>query len=169
MTINLDTGSIQGGLVPHPSLGVVQVTGNLIETDDTTPSETIVYPSEHRQLLVVEPASILVVTGYNLGTNSKVLFRKTLRSQGIPISGTASCCPTMTVAHAVRLHSTEIPCWSLEQGRPIFVIKTPGCYELDVIGDNIEVVVTAMTFPAQEVNDFSKCSCNSGNSEYESL
>lgn len=160
MTINLDTGSIQQNTSPRPDLGVAIRAGILHETDDTSPAENIVYPSEHRQLLIVEPKTILVVTGYNLEDTTTVVFRKVLRSCGVPIHGTGGCCPNLTVSHSIRLHSTELPCWKLNRCLPIFIIKTPGSYEVDVLGDNINVVITAMAFPMQEVNDICQCDCS---------
>lgn len=159
MTINLNTGSVQVPRKPHLGLGVAKAVGALTEYNDTTPAETVVYPSEHRQLLIVEPMTMLVVTGYNLDDITSVIFRKVLRSHGVPVQGTAGCCPTMTISHSIRLHSTELPCWKLNRCLPVFVVKTPGCYEIDVTGDNANVVVTAMAFPMQEVNDFSPCDC----------
>jgi len=160
MTINLDTGSVQ---VPrHPShnhgLGKSFV-GTVTEYNDTTPSEAVVFPSTDRRLLLVEPNTMLVVTGYNFNDTTKVSFRKVLRSNGIPAQGTADCCPSITIAHSIRLHSVELPCWVLDKCNPIFIIKTPGSYEIDVVGEYADVVVTAMAFPMQEVNDFAGCYC----------
>lgn len=161
MTINLDTGSVQ---VPrHPSrnhgLGKSFV-GTVTEYNDTTPSEAVVFPSTDRRLLLVEPNTMLVVTGYNLNDTTKVSFRKVLRSNGIPAQGTADCCPSITIAHSIRLHSVELPCWALDKCNPIFIVKTPGSYEIDVVGEYADVVVTAMSFPMQEVNDFGGCYCS---------
>lgn len=153
MTINLNTGSVQTPSPQYLESGMTYDGGVLTEYNDTTASEAVVYPSEHRKLLVVEPKTMIVVTGYNLDSNTTVKFRKVLRSNGVPIQGTGGCCPTMTISHSIRLYSTELPCWVLDNSCPIFVIKTPGCYELDVNGDAIDVVVTAMSFPMQEVNE----------------
>lgn len=155
--INLDTGSIQ---VPTSTqTGVGGFVGKVSEFNDTTPSEMVVFPSKERRILVVEPNTMAVVTGYNLDTNTKVVFRKILRSNGIPAQGSAGCCPSVTIAHSVRLHSVELPCWRLDKCNPVFVVKTPGSYELDVTGSYADVVVTAMAFPMQEVNEFSNCNC----------
>lgn len=155
--INLDTGSIQ---VPTSTqTGVGGFVGKVSEFNDTTPSEMVVFPSKERRILVVEPNTMAVVTGYNLDTNTKVVFRKILRSNGVPAQGSAGCCPSVTIAHSVRLHSVELPCWRLDKCSPVFVVKTPGSYELDVTGSYADVVVTAMAFPMQEVNEFSNCNC----------
>ena len=153
MTINLDTGSVQ---VPrHPSrnhgLGKSFV-GTVTEFNDTTPAEAVVFPSPNRRLLLIEPNTMMVVTGYNMNDNTRVVFRKVLRSNGIPAQSTADCCPSVVIAHSVRLYSVEIPCWKLSKECPMFVIKTPGSYEIDVVGEYADVVVTAMAFPMQEVN-----------------
>lgn len=148
MNINLDTGLTS----PHNISGDVSN-----EYNDTTPSEFIAFPSSERRLLIVEPKVMLVVTGYNLNSATKISFRKVLRSNGVPAQGTSGCCPSVSVAHSVRLHSVELPCWELNKNNPIFVIKTPGSYEFDVVGDPADVVVTAVAFPIQEVNDI-KCS-----------
>ena len=160
MTINLDTGSVQ---VPrHPSrnhgLGKSFV-GTVTEFNDTTPAEAVVFPSTDRRLLLVEPNTMMVVTGYNLNDTTKVSFRKVLRSNGIPAQGTADCCPSITITHSIRLHSVELPCWVVNKCNPIFVVKTPCSYEIDVICDYADVVVTAMAFPMQEVNTFTGCEC----------
>lgn len=84
---------------------------------------------------------------------------KILRSHGVPAQGSNGCCPTITIGHSVRLHSVELPCWVLDRCNPIFIVKTPGNYEIDVIGASADVVVTAMSFETQEVNDFGGCNC----------
>lgn len=160
MPIHLDTGTVQ---VPrHPSrnhgLGKTYV-GTVTEFNDTTPAEAVVFPSTDRRVLLVEPNTLLVVTGYNLNKTSKVVFRKVLRSNGIPAQGTTDCCPSITIAHTIRLHSVALPCWVVDVCNPIFVVKTPGSYEIDVVGDYADVVVTAMAFPMQEVNHFTDCKC----------
>lgn len=63
------------------------------------------------------------------------------------------------IAHSIRLHSVELSCWVLDKCNPIFIVKTPGSYEIDVVGEYADVVVTAMAFPMQEVNDFDGCYC----------
>lgn len=158
MTINIDTGSIQ---VPRHSSRNNVFVGTVTEYNDTTPSEAVVFPSNDRRLLLVEPNTMLVVTGYNINDTTKISFRKVLRSNGIPAQGTSNCCPSITIAHSIRLHSVELPCWVLDKCNPIFIIKTPGSYEIDVIGDYADVVVTAMAFPMQEVNKFDGCNCQS--------
>lgn len=161
MTINLDTGSVQVPRHPSRNHGLGKsFMGTVTEYNDTTPSETVVFPSTDRRLLLVEPNTMLVVTGYNFNNTTKVSFRKVLRSNGIPAQGTADCCPSITIAHSIRLHSVELPCWVLDKCNPIFVIKTPGSYEIDVVGGYADVVVTAMAFPMQEVNKFDGCECS---------
>ena len=154
MTINLNTGSAQVPKAPHSYPNVGQTAFKTEEYNDTTPAEMVVFPSEHRRILVVEPKTMLVVTGYNLDNQTKVSFRKILRSNGVPAQGSNGCCPTITVGHATRLHSVPILCWQLTPNNPIFIIKTPGTYEIDVLGISADVVVTAMSFPIQEVNCF---------------
>lgn len=160
MTINIDTGSIHVAQRPsyENSLGKSFV-GTINEYNDTTPSEAVVFPSVDRRLLLVEPNTMMVVTGYNLSNTTEVSFRKVLRSNGVPAQGTSACCPSVTVAHAVRLHSVELPCWVLDRCNPVFIIKTPGNHELDVRGDVVDIVVTAMAFPIQDVNPFGGCNC----------
>lgn len=157
MSINLNTGSVQVPKAPHSYPNTGQIAFKTEEYTDTTPAETVVFPSEHRRILVVEPKTMLVVTGYNLDTQTKVSFRKILRSNGVPAQGSNGCCPTITIGHSVRLHSVELPCWYINQDNPIFVIQTPGNYELDVIGSSADVVVTAMSFEQQEINCFGCC------------
>ena len=157
MTINLNTGSVQVPKAPHSYPNVGQTAFKKEEYNDTTPAEMVVFPSEHRRILVVEPKTMLVVTGYNLDSQTKVSFRKILRSNGVPAQGSNGCCPTITVGHSVRLHSVELPCWYINQDNPIFVVQTPGNYELDVIGSSADVVVTAMSFEQQEINCFGCC------------
>lgn len=162
MTINLNTGSVQVPRSPSRPHGLGNlVVGTLTEFNDTTPAEAVVFPSTDRRLLLVEPNTMLVVTGYNLNSNTKIVFRKVLRSNGIPAQGTADCCPSITIANSIRLHSVELPCWRLDRCNPVFIIKTPGSYEIDVIGDYADVVVTAMMFAMQEVNEFNNCECPS--------
>lgn len=162
MSINLNTGSIQVPKAPHSYPNVGQTAFKKEEYNDTTPSEMVVFPSEHRRILVVEPKTMLVVTGYNIDKETKVLFRKILRSNGVPAQGTNGCCPVITVGHSVRLHSAELPCWVLDNCNPVFIIKTPGNYEIDVIGVSADVVVTAMRFDMQDCNDFGGCHCFTG-------
>lgn len=157
MTINLNTGSVQVPKAPHSYPNTGQTAFKKEEYNDTTPAEMVVFPSEHRRILVVEPKTMLVVTGYNLDSQTKVSFRKILRSNGVPAQGSNGCCPTITVGHSVRLHSVELPCWYINQDNPIFVVQTPGNYELDVIGSSAGVVVTAMSFEQQEINCFGCC------------
>lgn len=159
MSINLNTGSVQVPKAPHSYPNTGQTAFKTEEYTDTTPAEMVVFPSEHRRILVVEPKTMLVVTGYNLDNQTKVSFRKILRSNGVPAQGSNGCCPTITVGHSVRLHSVELPCWVLNNCNPIFIIKTPGNYEIDVIGASADVVVTAMSFDMQEVNYFGGCDC----------
>lgn len=162
MTIKLNTGSVQVPRSTGPSYGFNnRFAGTVTEFNDTTPAETVIFPSADRRLLLVEPNMMLVVTGYNLNDSTKVVFRKVLRSNGIPAQGTAECCPSVIIAHSIRLHSVDMPCWRLDKCNPVFVIKTPGSYEVDVIGDYVDVVVTAMTFSTQEVNEFNTCVCPS--------
>ena len=157
MTINLNTGSVQVPKAPHSYPNTGQTAFKNEEYNDTTPAEMVVFPSEHRRILVVEPKTMLVVTGYNLDSQTKVSFRKILRSNGVPAQGSNGCCPTITIGHSVRLHSVELPCWYINQDNPIFVVQTPGNYELDVIGSSADVVVTAMSFEQQEINCFGCC------------
>lgn len=157
MPINLDTGSMHIMKLPDREDGLGSFVGKITEFNDTTPAETVVFPSENRRILVVNPKQMLVVTGYNLSDNTRVVFRKILRSNGIPAQGSVGCCSSFTIAHSIRLHSVDLPCWVLDKCSPIFVIKTPGNYELDVIGVSADVVVTAMGYELQEVNDFDKC------------
>lgn len=157
MTINLNTGSVQVPKAPHSYPNTGHTAFKTEEYNDTTPAEMVVFPSEHRRILVVEPKTMLVVTGYNLDSQTKVSFRKILRSNGVPAQGSNGCCPTITVGHSVRLHSVELPCWYINQDNPIFVVQTPGNYELDVIGSSADVVVTAMSFEQQEINCFGCC------------
>lgn len=157
MTINLNTGSVQVPKAPHSYPNTGQTAFKKEEYNDTTPAEMVVFPSEHRRILVVEPKTMLVVTGYNLDSQTKVSFRKILRSNGVPAQGSNGCCPTITIGHSVRLHSVELPCWYINQDNPIFVVQTPGNYELDVIGSSADVVVTAMSFEQQEINCFGCC------------
>lgn len=152
MSINLDTGSIQIPKTPHsyPKVGLTAFKQE--EYNDTTPAEMVVFPSDRRRILVVEPKTMLIVTGYNLDDQTKVSFRKILRSNGVPAQSSNGCCPTITVGHSVRLHSVQLPNWYVSKDSPIFVVQTPGNYELDVIGSSADVVVTAMSFEQQTVN-----------------
>lgn len=157
MTINLNTGSVQVAKAPRSYPNVGHTAFKTEEYNDTTPAEMVVFPSEHRRILVVEPKTMLVVTGYNLGSQTKVSFRKILRSNGVPAQGSNGCCPTITVGHSVRLQSVELPCWYANHLNPIFVLQTPGNYEIDVIGLSADVVVTAMSFEQQEINCIGCC------------
>lgn len=159
MSINLNTGSVQVSKAPHSYLNMGHTAFRTEEYNDTTPAEMVVFPSEHRRILVVEPKTMLIVTGYNLDNQTKVSFRKTLRSNGVPAHGSNGCCPTITIGHSVRLHSVALPCWVLNRCNPIFIVKTPGNYEIDVVGASADVVVTAMAFDIQDVNEFTHCEC----------
>lgn len=152
MSINLNTGSVQVPKAPYSYPNTGQAVFKKEEYSDSTPSEMVVFPSEHRRLLVVEPKTMLIVTGYNLDNVSKISFRKVLRSNGVPAHGSNGCCPTITIGHAVRLYSVELPKWDIDKDNPIFVVQTPGNYELDVIGSSADVVVTAMRFEQQPIN-----------------
>ena len=127
--------------------------GLVTEFDDRTPSEYVVYPSNIRQLIVIEPNTMAIVTAYNLEYNTEVHFRKILRSNGIPAQGGSACCDDITVGNSVRLHSVEIPSWKITNSHPIFVLKTPGAYEVDVLNNNDDVVITMRMFPMQDIND----------------
>ena len=157
MSINLNTGSVQVPKAPHSYPNTGQTAFKKEEYTDTTPAEMVVFPSEHRRILVVEPKTMLIVTGYNLDDQTKVSFRKILRSNGVPAQGSNGCCPTITIGHSVRLHSVELPCWYINKDNPIFVVQTPGNYELDVIGSSADVVVTAMSFEQQPINCMGCC------------
>ena len=159
MSINLNTGSVQVPIAPHSYPNMGKTAFKKEEYTDNTPSETTIFPSEHRRILVVEAHKMTIITGYNLDAETKITFRKILRSSGVPAHGSNGCCPVVTVGHATRLHSVEIPCWTITKDAPIFILKTPGSYELDVIGTSIDVVATAMTFDIQDVNELSCCLC----------
>ena len=162
MTIKINTGSIHVPPTPqvYPSAGATAFKKE--EFTDTTPSEMVVFPSEQRRLIVVEPNTMIILTGYNLDDQTKVAFRKVLRSNGVPAHGSNGCCPTITVGNATRLHSVDVPCWAITHCNPIFILQTPGNYELDVIGSSADVVVTARAFPIQPVNEFGTCKCTTG-------
>lgn len=156
MTISIDTGIM---VTPtQDSLALTQ-SSNVVSYNDNTPSENIVFPNSKRSLILVEPSTIHVVTAYNLDKETKVKFRKVLRSGGVPASGSNGCCPSITYGNAVRLYSVDVPCWVIDKCNPVFVLFTPGSYEIDVVGNSADVVVTSMQFPYQRVNEFSKCSC----------
>lgn len=159
--IKLDTGKAFTPVVEHRDGAIpVGYTGEVIAYDDTTPSEQVVYPSHNRRLLLVEPGQMTVVTAYNLRGDDRIVFSKILRSNGMPAWGTPECCPVITIARSIRLHAVELPCWLLDRCNPVFVLKTPGAYEVDARGDDIiDVVVTATSFPLQEVNTFGACQC----------
>lgn len=162
MTINIKTGKLQNLTTQAPAhLGNVPV-ARVTEYDDTTPAEMVVFPREGRALLRVEPGVMFVVTGYNLRGETKVVFNKVLRSAGFPALGDSNCCPHITVAKAVKLHEVRIPCWIIDECNPIFVLYTPGLYEVDVEGQAAEVVVTAVASPLQPVNAFGDCRCRGG-------
>lgn len=159
MTINLNTGSVQTPK-SHETYSSSGYSGcHKTEFDDTTPSELVIFPNAIRGALRVEPKTMVVVTGYNIIDQTQVVFRKILASNGVPAQGSNGCCPSITVGHSIRLHSVELPCWKLDRCNPIFVIKTPGIYEVDVLGSSADVVITATTFEMQEVNEFGKCDC----------
>lgn len=154
MNSNLNTG-----IVPthnrNLNKSVSGVVGIVTEYDDKTPSEDIIFPSRERRILLVEPKTMLVVTGYNISSDTSVIFRKVLRSNGIPAQGSSDCCcPSIIIANSIRLHSVIMNTWKLNKNNPVFIIKTPGSYEIDVVGDYADVVVSAMSFPMQPVNEF---------------
>lgn len=160
MSIKLDTGLLHApNVTAHPDTVALRAF-KPEEYDDTTPAEMVVFPREHRQLLLVEPKKMLVVTGYNLDHKSRVLFRKVLRSNGVPARGSNGCCPTITLSRSIRLYSVDLPCWTLDRCNPVFIVKTPGSYEIDVVGNSADVVVTAMLFDLQDVNDLPLCQCD---------
>lgn len=155
MTININTGCVQ----THKPTGVLcglenHFIGKVTEFDDTTPSELVVFPSNERTLLNVEPNTMVVVTGYNIDDETVVSFYKVLRSNGIPMYKGGGCCSYATVANTISLYRVNIPSWKLSKDAPLFVIKTPGNYEIDVTGSAIDVVVTAVSFKLQETNVF---------------
>lgn len=154
MPINLDTGIVQVPRHTNQANVGYGVHGRITEYNDTTPSEFVFFPTDTRQVLLVEPKQMVIVTGYNLTDDTKVTFRKVLRSNGIPAQGTADCCPSVTVAHTIRLHSVTLPCWRLDRCNPVFVIKTPAAYEIDVEGNTVDVVLTAVTHELQDINSF---------------
>jgi hypothetical protein len=127
--------------------------GLVTEFDDVTPSEYVVYPSNVRQLIVIEPNTMAIVTAYNLENDMEVRFRKILRSNGVPAQGSSTCCGDITVGNSIKLHSVEIPSWKITNAHPIFVLKTPGAYEVDMTDNNDGVVITMRIFPMQDVND----------------
>ena len=162
MAFYLNTGYIKKPpeRKPHDGVPYTRI-GFVTEYDDTSPAEAVIYPAENKRLILVEPNVMIVITGYNLKNDTQVIFRKILRSNGIPAQGDYGCCPSIIVANTIRLQSVDLPCWKLTNKSPIFVIKTPGTYEVDVIGANSngdpDAVITAMAFPMQEVNCFEDC------------
>lgn len=155
MAINIDTGTVQVTYTPNRQVNTgLPANGVVTEFNDITPSELIVFPSEVRQMLRVEPGMMVILTAYNLQKDTQVSFRKVLRSNGIPATGDSGCCPTVTMAHSISLHSAEIACWKMSFDCPVFILKTPGNYEIDVLGPSADVVITANTIAMQPVNDF---------------
>lgn len=160
MSIKLDTGIIQPPRHPqHGHSSGLRAFGAIDSFNDTTPSELVVFPAEARRVLLVEPQTMLVLTAYNLAADGRVAIRKVLRSNGVPLQGDTGCCPYFTVGHTISLHSVEIPCWRLDKCNPVFVLHLPGAYEIDVMGANIDVLVTATAHPLQPYNPLPPCDC----------
>ena len=157
MSIKLNTGYVlsprsfpeRDGAVPDG------YTGDIVFSNDTTPSERVVYPTKDRPLIMVEPGTMTVVTAYDLHPDDHVTFLKILRSNGIPAHGTPACCPVIFIARSVRLRSARMDCWRITSKCPVFVLKTPGAYDIEIVGDkSAEAMITATSFQMQEINDF---------------
>jgi len=138
--------------------------GRVVEFNDNVPEERVIFPvpEKYSPLLVNDPQTMFVVTGYDLTDNTEVGFYKISRSAGVPVQGDGGCCPQVRIGRGVTLRRVLLPCRKLDRCHPVFVIKTPGIYEVVVSGDTADVQLTAMRFPMQEVNSFAQvapCDC----------
>lgn len=165
MPPKLSTGKLQ---VPSRSSEHTGLPGDfrgvVREYNDNQPLDNVVYPygEKERALLVIQPGQQMILTGYDLQGDTHVAISKVLVSKGVPAQGTTGCCPVITIGRSVRLRKVVMPCWKLDRCNPVFVIKTPGYYEIDVVGDTSEALVTAVSSPLQEVNVFAQtapCAC----------
>lgn len=154
MSIKLNTGTIYTPVVSERDGNIpVGYVGEVIYSNDNTPSERVIYPTKDRPLVLVEPQQMVVVTAYDLHPDDHVVFHKILRSNGIPAIGTPACCPVIYIARSVRLRSVRMDCWRLTPACPVFVLKTPGAYDIEIVGEkSAEAMITATNFPMQEIN-----------------
>lgn len=174
--MKIDTGLYVDASEPMERTGPIAVAGASVEeVDDDTPSELVVLPAKTKKLIVVEPGMMAVLTAYGL-EHGWVQLYKVLRSNGIPSTGTADCCPSVSSARSIVLRSVKIPCWRMDVYNPIFIVKVPGSYELEyespppVItpdwpdgapgtgGVDQDVVATLAFVPLQITDSLERCS-----------
>lgn len=165
MPPNLKTGKSQVSSATSEGLGLPgDFRGRVHEYNDTNPVENVVYPyaMQKQALLVVQPGQQMVLTCYAEYDTTKVEIYKVMPSQGVPVQGSGGCCPVVTIGRSIILRRAKLECWRLDKCNPVFVIKTPGYYEVEVSGDTSETTVTAVVTPLQEVNVFAQtapCAC----------
>lgn len=155
MPIKLNTGvAYVPATPPRRDINIPEgYAGEVVYTNDTTPSERVIYPVVDRPLLLVEPGQMTVVTAYDLHPSDYVVFHKILRSNGVPSYGTPSCCPVIFIARSVRLRSVRMDCWRISADCPVFVLRTPGAYDIEIVGGrSAEAMITATSFPMQDIN-----------------
>lgn len=125
------------------------VTPNL---DTTLLAEPYIYPSKERQTISVPPNSIKVLTGYNI-EGTTVNIYKVLLSTGKPERAEPGCCGKWFTAEPTKvLHRALMTNWILDDSNPVFVIKTPGVYEVELEGPNGNSIITMQGYAAQDVN-----------------
>lgn len=134
--------------------------GMVLEVDDLEPAERVLYPSVDKPLLVIPAGSMCIITAYNLAYNEIVKIHRVLRTNGIPEHAESGCCPKRFVGNSVTLRSVYTG-WDLKFEKPIFIVKTPGNYEIELFTDvpvagveDNNALVTAVTYPLQPVNSF---------------
>lgn len=161
MSVHITTGLTH---VPTKPAVSNTFTSRVSQYNDLTPSEPILFPSEDPKIIVLEPNRMAILTAYKLQPGVEIPIYKVLRSNGIPASTSGvpsnTCCVSVSMGNTVRLESVPIPCWKLSSASPVFVIKTPGSYEIETSFLPPDVVVTMEVFPIQEVNEFCLCPCS---------
>lgn len=125
---------------------------------DTTPVDTVVFPSDKRRILEVNPNQVLIITAYGLSAGDIVTVSKVLRSGGTDAYSTGGCCDVIEGTQSVILAEVEIPCWTMVQGSPITVIRLVGAYTIDVDGEaEQDVRVTAQIIKMQDLTSGNIC------------
>lgn len=138
MEVVIDTGILS---LPTPP--------NIPEnTPAKSPLVERVLPSDG--IITVLPEQMVVLTAFFNGSG-EVGIARVLRSAGIPEQGSAGCCPSISVSHSETLYKQLLPRWKLNAQNPMFILHTPSTYQL-IIRDDVDVVVTAQTYPQQGFN-----------------
>lgn len=154
MPVKLNTGRVHTPAVTPRDGNIPDgYVGRVVYSNDTSPSERVVYPVKDKALILAEPGEMTVITAYDLHPDDYVTFFKILRSSGLPAFGTPDCCPVIFISRSIVLRRALMDCWRVTSACPVFVLKTPGAYEVEIVGEkSAEAMITATSFKIQDIN-----------------